>query len=282
MGFEGVSLRQVRVKTVSGASSLTISAESGESHKLLEVYADSPADKSYMDIKIGGVTVCRVPVKWGDLLLVAPPESSVMNISIIQLLQDLFEGLAFEADQDEDITLEFSSAPSAIHAIYAVGAPGIDKTALGRSKCDNRIILPIVTHANAITATGNVNLDKSIVPTGYPEIKDGYTIPSGRELILRALCFGAAVSGSSKPTKLHVWDENYELFDPENHSGINVDPSANILKADINTGDIFRVEPYAITPGHKLTINIDATHDGANDIAAETEAFVPICLWRVI
>lgn len=281
MAFVGTPLRNVRVKTVTGADSLNIPAKSGESHRLLEIYIDGPVDKSYMDIMIGGVVVSRVPVKWGDLLLVAPPESSVMNISILQLLRDLFEGLEFEADQDEDIDIKLSAAPSAIHAVYSIGSPGIDKTLLGRSKCDNRVYVPIITHSGDISASGNVALNKAIVPTGYPEIKDGFTVPSGRVVVLRALTFGAVASGDSKPTKLHVWDENYELFDPEEHGGISVDPSANILKADIGVGDIFRIEPYEIPAGHKITLNMDVTYDGTNAIAAESEIFAPIILWRV-
>ena len=276
-----MSLENLRIKYVETPTSVTITSKSGESHKIREIWIDSPASPSYMDIVIGAKTITRIPIASGDALFVAPYNGSINNDSIIALLKNILgEELEFEADEDEDITIKFSGSPGAVHILYEIGKPGIDKTKLGRSNSPVFPLIHILTHSQAISASGNYSLDTPVVPTGFPDLKDGDVIPSGRILSLKAIGFGSQANVGTKPTKLHLWAENFELLSPIDHEGIPVDPDHNFLKVDVNTFDIFKVPQYDYVPGTKLTANFDAVYDGTNTLGAETLQLYLVALWK--
>ena len=272
------NLRYERFDSVTQA---VIEKENGISKRIIDVWIDSVPDKTYMDVSIGTSRVLRTPLKWGDCLFVSEPEQSFHDTSILQLLGWMFPGFAIEGDEDEDITFEFNNTIPTLHVLYAVGPAGIKKTQLGRSLCDELIFACPITHSKDITASGNYKLDKCLNPTGFPEIKDGFVIPSGRRFVLKAIAFGSAIAGSTTPTYLHLWDERLELFSPLDHTGVSVAHGKNLLAADIKFEDIVKVKDYVIPAGHKLTLNFDASHDGTNNIAAETLALFLIGLWGV-
>ena len=275
-------LGHIRYSYTDSGTSVTIAARSGESHKIKEIYIDSPGADTYMDVGIGTKVVSRVPIALGDNTYVSPYSGSLEKKSIIGLIQELFgNDVFFEADEDEDITLTFSGTETGIHVFYEVGKTGIDKTKLGRSACENYIEFAIATHSSSIAASGNYALDTALAPEGFPDIKDDFIVPSGRHFDLRAIAFASTASGSSIPTKLHFYDETYEFFDPLNHAGVTIDPSHNILKADVTNMTLYKVEPYIIDSGHKVTLTMDATYDGTNAIAADTEKAILIGIWRL-
>ncbi|MEM3995227.1 MAG: hypothetical protein QXW40_07535 [Thermofilum sp.] len=282
MPIPPVELYNLRYLTADNVTSYTIAKETGISKKIVDIWADAVPDKTYMDVNIATVRVARIPLKWGDCVFVAEPEGSFNDVSILQFLQKIFPEFAIEADQDEDITLTFNNTIPKLHILYAVDKPGIDKTKLGRSKCPDLLYACPITHSAAINATRNYPLDVALIPTGFPEIKDGFVVPSGREFVLKAIAFGTAAAGSTTPTYLHLWDERFELFTPLTHQGVSVAYGKNLLSADITREDIVKVKDYSIPSGHRITINVDATYDGANAIAANTLALFLIGLWRAV
>jgi hypothetical protein len=273
-------LKDIRYVRADSPSSVTIAAKPGESHKIIEMYIDSPAADSYMDFAIGNVTVARIPILLSDCLFVAPYTGSMYNLSIIELIHRIFGAdVDFEADQDEDLKITFSSAPGTVHIFYAVGKAGIDKTKLLRSACKNFMLFHMITHSATIDASKNYSLDTPLAPTGFPDIKDAFIIPSGRKLVLKGLAFRSASNAGSKTTYVHVWDETFEFFDPLTHKGISVEPGKNALAVDIKTFDVYTFPDYEISAGRKLTLNFDAVYDGTNAIAANTAKLVLIGLW---
>jgi len=277
-----VKLENLMYVRADSTSQVVIKAKSGESHRLEEIFIDSPASESYFDVVIGAVTVARIPVKMGDCLFVAPYSGSLYNNSILKLVRDIYGAdVYFEADQDEDITLNFNAAQGTVHVFYSVNPPGIDKTKLGRSKSPNTILFHIVTHSATVNASKNYSLDTPLIAIGFPDIKDGYVVPSGRSIILKALAFASAANAGTNPTYLHIYDGTYEFFDPYTHKGISVEPGKNVLVADIRSWDVFRVEDYEVLTGHKLTLTFNATYDGTNSIAANTLKLILIGLWVV-
>jgi hypothetical protein len=273
------NLRYVRFDNVTTA---IIPKAPGESHRLVDIWIDNVPDRTFVDVSVGTTTVARLPLKWGDVILVAEPESSMNDVSTLQFFGKLFPNFAIEADEDEDITFKFNNTIPSLHVVYAVGPRGVKKNELGRSQSTNFVYAAPITHSVPLNATKNFSLDLCLFPTGFPEIKDGTVIPSGRQFVLKAIAFGTAAAGSTTPTRLHIWDERTELFTPVDHAGVSVANTRNLLAADITREDIVRVKDYVIAPGHKLTLNIDVTYDGTNTIAAQTVALFLIGLWSVV
>jgi hypothetical protein len=266
-------LESIRLVTKTGVSSVSIPPTPGVNTQILEVWIDGPADKSYVDVVVGTTTVARFPVKWNDSLFFAPFKGSVNNISLLGLIREIFgPEVIIEADESETISFNFSAAPSAIHILYKLTSGTIDKSKPLRSREARTPLFAIVTHSAALNATKNFSLDTPIKPTGFPDLYDGAVIPSGTRFTLKALGFGSAAAGATKATRLHIWRKTFELFSPIDHTGISVDPAANLLVFDINTKDVFQVPEYAFEAGDKLTLNIDVSYDGTNAIAANSLA----------
>jgi len=271
----------LRYLYASSPTEVKIPAKTGFNHHILDVWIDGPIDGSYMDIIVGNRTVARIPVKYNDCLFFAPYSGSWKNISFFTWLrQFLGEEWIVEADESEDITLKFSSAPTAVHVLYKEDREEIDKTRPLKSLSETLLLMPLITHSNTINATANYSLDKCYVPTGFLEIKNGYIVPSGIQLEFRALIFASKANVGTKPTKLHFWIENFEYFTPETHAGIAIDPSANFLVFDIKTLDVFEVQNIVARPGQKLTLNFDAEYDGSNALDAESVYFIPLIIKR--
>jgi len=264
-------------------SSVKISARTGYNHHILDVWIDGPVDGSYVDVSVGNRTVARIPIKYNDCLFFAPYTGSINNISFFGLLRELLGAeWMIEGDESEDITFSFSSAPSAVHVLYKEDKEEIDKTLPLRSESSTFLLMPLITHSSAISASGNVKLDTVYVPTGFQEVKNGYVVPSGLELVFKALIFASKANVGTKPTYLHLWIENYEYFTPQTHQGISVDPSANFLVFDIKTKDVFTVPDIIARAGQTLSMNFDAYYDGTNTLAAESVYFIPLIIQRPI
>lgn len=266
-------MEALRYVTATNAKSVTIAARPGLNTRIIEMWADSVPDKTYMDIAIGPRTVARIPLKWGDCLFIAPYSGSVRDESIFTLVRDIFGSDVYvEADQSEDIVFTFNNAVGRVHILYQIHTEAVRKELPLRSLQARVPLFHILTHSAAINATKNYSLDTALAPTGFPTFRDGDTIPAGCRFTLKALAFGSASAGSTKPTAVHVWRREFELFTPETHAGVCVDPSSNFLVLDVKTKDVFTTPEYTFGPGDKLTANLDATYDGTNAIAANTLA----------
>jgi hypothetical protein len=282
MPIEAFDLYSVRYARFDNVTTATISKETGISKRIIDIWIDSVPDKTYVDINVGTTRVARIPLKWGDVVLVSEPEGSLNDISTLQFIAKLFPDFAIEADQDEDITFQFNNTIPTLHVAYVVQKPGIDKTKLGRSASPNLIYACPITHSAAINATKNYSLDVCLFPVGFPEIKDGFIVPSGRQLVLKAIAFGSAAAGSTTATRLHIWDERTELFTPIGHEGVSVAYGKNLLAANIVYEDIVKIKDYVIPAGHKLALNFDASYDGTNTLAAQSVALFLIALWQAV
>jgi len=273
------NVRYIRADSV---TQIVIEKSPGVSHRIIDIWIDNVPDRSYVDVIVGTKVVTRLPLKWNDCLFVAEPEGSFENKSILQFFADLFPGFSIEGDEDEDITLAFSTTMPSVHVLYLRGPRGIKKTELGRSLSDNFVFACPITHTATINASANYSLDNALVPTGFPNIADGFVIPSGRQFVLKALAFGSTSAGATTATRLHVWDERLELFTPETHAGLSVQAGRNVLVADVTKMQIDVVKDYVIPAGRKLTLNIDATYDGTNALPAGSDALFLIGLWQVV
>jgi len=145
-----------------------------------------------------------------------------------------------------------------------------------RSLSPSRVLFHILTHSQTINATKNYSLDVPVIPTGFLSIADGSVFPSNTQWIIKALAFGSAQAGSSTPTALHIWKDNFEFFTPYDHAGISVRYNQNFLAFDITRGDFFHIPDIVFQAGNKLSVNIDATFDGTNAIQPHILALIII------
>jgi len=234
-----------------------------------------------MDVYVGPRIVARFPIKWNDCLFVAPNLGSKDNVSLLEWIRQFYGADYYiEGDSSEDITFKFSASQTGVHVFYLEHTEAIDKSRPLRSLSPTRTLFQIATHSAAINATKNYSLDTAIIPTGYSDIKDGYIVPSGKRIIVKALAFGSTNAGNTVPTKLHFWKENFEYLTP-GHEGVTVQPGQNVLAFDITRNDYFDIPDIEFLPGQKLTINFDATYDGTNAIAAQTLALIILGLEEV-
>ncbi|MCI4411763.1 MAG: hypothetical protein JHC38_08855 [Thiotrichales bacterium] len=267
----------IRYKYVSSGSSVTIPARVGYRHRILELYIDSPASNSYFDVYVGSRIVGRFPIKWGDSTFVAPNSGSKDNISLFGFIRNLFgSDYYIEGDASEDITFNFSASQTGIHIYYQEDTEAVDKTKPLRSLSPSRVLFHILTHSSSINASKNYSLDTPVIPTGFLSIADGSVFPSNTQWIIKALAFASAQSGSTTPTYLHIWKDNFEFFTPFDHSGVSVKYGQNFLVFDITRGDYFDIPDVVFQSGNKLSVNFDASYDGTNSISAQTLALIII------
>jgi len=259
-------------KTYTTTTTLTIPAKIGEKHSIEDILAAGMPSGSYVDIIVGATNILRLYSSRNDMVLIPAPGSAPESIGPLEFLRRVTgRGEYIFAEEDEDITITFSSAPTIAAVDYFVDPSAKDKTAPFGSQSKERILIAWVTHSKVINATGNYSLDKSLMPTGLPAVVDGFVVPANYEYSLYGLVFASAKAGSTKPTRLHIWDEGTELFTPFAREGLLIDPDANLLKCDLRYRYYFKLpEPYVFGPGHKITLNFDAVFDGTNTIAPET------------
>jgi hypothetical protein len=259
-------------RAYTNTTSLVVSARVGEKHSLEDIIATFPSARAYVDIAVGPSNMLRLYAHANDMYLIPPVGTATEAMGPMEFLRKLTgrTELLF-AEEDEDITLTFSSAPTIAYLDYFVDPSTKDKTAPFGSQSKERLLITWVTHSSTIDATGNYSLNVALMPTGLPAVTDGFVVPANYQYALYGIIFASTKAGSTKPTYLHIWDEGTELFTPYDHKGLLVDPDNNSLKCDLRYRYYFKLpEPYVFGPGHKITLNFDATHDGTNTIAAQT------------
>jgi hypothetical protein len=253
-------------------TTLSVPAKVGEKHSLEDIIATFAAAGAYVDIAIGPSNMLRLYAYRHDMYLIPPVGTATEAMGPLEFLRRLTgrTELLF-AEEDEDITLTFSSAPTIAYIEYFVDPSTKDKTMPFGTQSKERLLITWATHSRAINATGNYSLDVALMPTGLPAVVDGFVVPANYQYSLYGIIFASTKSGSTKPTYLHIWDEGTELFTPFDHRGLLIDPDNNSLKCDLRYRYYFKLpEPYVFGPGHKITLNFDATYDGTNTIAAQT------------
>ncbi|MCC6014863.1 MAG: hypothetical protein LM564_04065 [Desulfurococcaceae archaeon] len=271
-------------KAYTTTTSLVIPAKVGERHSIEDILAYGLAAGAYVDVVVGATNMLRLYGNRNDMYLIPPPNAVVGGMGPLEFLRRVTGRTELiYAEEDEDITITFSSAPTIGVVDYFVDPSAKEKTSPFGSQSKERLLIAWVSHSRAINATGNYSLDTPLMPVGLPAVVDQFIVPANYEYHLHGIIFASTKVGSTKPTYLHIWDEGTELFTPYDHKGLLVDPDANLLKCDLRYGYYFKLpEPYVFAPGHKITLNFDAVFDGTNTIAAGTLLLGLILLVRYL
>jgi len=259
-------------KAYTTTTSLVISSKIGEKHSIEDILAGGLATGAYVDVVVGATNMLRVYGNKNDMILIPGPGNAVEAIGALEFLRKITGRAEFIfAEEDEDITITFSSAPTIGVVDYYVDPSAKDKTLPFGSQSKERILISWITHSATINATKTYDLDTALMPVGLPSLANGFIVPANYEYSLYGIIFASTKNVGTKPTYLHIWDEGTELFTPFDHKGLLIDPDNNLLKCDLTKRVYFKLpEPYVFSPGHKITINFDAVFDGTNTIAANT------------
>ncbi len=276
--FEKAPLTDIR-RYETTSQTLTLTPKVGHKFILDEVLADGP---SYADIKVGNTLVMRVPIAKNDCVFTPKPGGYSPSAGFLNWLRKYVMGAFIKATPDKPLSIEFDAAPTKA-TIYYYDLP--DNVSVGAEITGVEDTLPyvgIITHSAAVSASGTVDFDTPVMPTGSLALKDGARVPANVVLNVYALAFASVANGGSKFTHLHVWAQDVELLTPEDHVGVSVDPDYNELKFDVTKLQAFVLKtPYPYKPGYLLTLKGDAVYDGTNTLGAETNYAYIIGLLKI-
>jgi len=284
-----MGLENIRVVYGDSNGKLDIEKESGEAHRLLDVYIECSllGRGDYMEVKVGTKGLLRIPLRTANWCLVRRSNFCLDGVSIFGFLRKLFgEDVFVEADENEDIVIRVydgNGNPKDIEgysvAIYEVIEPGIDKTKLLHSQCEDYIIMPRIYQETEVTGD-NASIDTTVSLSnvsqmdGLPMIKDEYVVPAGTKFVLKALiCDGYFYSSGTKSYDkniVHIKKDTFELFSPLNMRGIHLEnpvensptPYMNITGFDLYTGMYFDCQDFVFEEGTEIGLTAEIKGSG--------------------
>jgi len=284
-----MGLENIRVVYGDSNGKLDIQKESGEAHRLIDVYIDPSrlSNGDYMEVKVGTKGIMRIPLKIVNYCFVQKFRGGLNGMSIFGFIRKLFgEDVYVEADEDEDIVIRVYDEDGNLKdisgysvAVYEVIEAGIDKTRLLCSGSEDYIIMPRIYHVESETGD-NASIDTTVSLSsvsqmdGLPMIKDGYVVPAGVKFILKTLvCDGGFSSSGTKSYDkniIHIKKDTFELFSPINMRGIHVEdsicntavPRQNITEFDLAKGVYFDCHDFVFEEGTEIGLTAEIKGSG--------------------
>ncbi|MEM3260128.1 MAG: hypothetical protein QW533_07070 [Thermoplasmata archaeon] len=107
-------------------------------------------------------------------------------------------------------------------------------------------------------------ITNEMVPTGLALLDSNRRISPTKQFIMYTLAVDYVVAGANYTTysRLHIYDEENELFTPLDHSGLNINIPAgtNDINYNFSTNNYFAVSPpYVFNPNHLVTLLTDVS-----------------------
>jgi len=284
-----MGLEDIRVVYGNENGEIIIPKESGEAHRLIDVFIDTAGMGSftYMDIKVGTKGIMRIPVATYHYSLFTKPEGGFNRMSVFGFIRKILgEDVYVEADEDEDIIMRvYDWAGNLVDisgksvAVYEVIEAGIDKTKLLHSGCDEYLIMPRIYET--VTASGDnasidttIELDKVSQMDGLPMVKDGYVVPAGTKFVLKTIIADGYFesSGTKKYEKniVHIKKDTFELFSPIKMYGIHLEdsidntsiPRKNIAAFDLATQNWLDCHDFVFEEGTEIGLEAEVKGSG--------------------
>jgi len=302
-----MALEDIRIVYGDSSGKLDIQKESGEAHRLIDVYIDPTYLNrgDYMEVKVGTKGIMRIPLKTTNYALVSRFDRGLNGMSIFGFIRKIMgEDVFVEADEDEDILLRVYDKNGNAKdiegysvAVYRVIEKGIDKTKLLHSQSEDFLIMPRIYY-DAEKTGDNASIDVTVSLTnvsqmdGLPMIKDEYTVPAGVKFVLKALIVDgyATSTGTLTYSKsiVHVKKDTFEVFSPLKMYGIRVEdskgnsttPRQNIAGFDLATGAYLDCEDFTFNEGVEigLTAEIKASGSGTGITTKAGVDVIPVML----
>jgi len=259
-----VSSTTLRRVTGSSTTQLTIPARIGHRHVLYDVFVTTPPSLGYADVSVGTRIFIRLPFGVANIVSVSGPGAKIAGKGFLWGLSDLFgaENLP-NAAEDEDINITLNAAATRIDAYYAEIKPEDISSHSVPGGSDAKVKPFIEVLDTLVTTTGNgINVLNENMPTGLGLLDNNGRVKATTQFTLLTAFADYINSGTNftEYSRLHIFDEDEELFTPLNHEGLFIDYT-------VTGGDLFMDwtlrrywkpdQPYVFKPNHQISVKAD-------------------------
>jgi len=263
-------------------ASLIIPSRTGHRRTLIDYFVKASSG-SYSDISIGNVIWNRIYDNLTQATLVGDLSERYENKGFLRFLASIIPDFPFPtAAQDEDIVIARAASPTRIDAYFRDTTEGdvVSHTMAGGSMATKHLLIINLANGSDIKASASYSFDSLDMPPGLTPFSEGTDIVAGARRMApnqRFTCYVIAgdfpKAGSSKTTRVHILEEQIELFTSENVEGLLADPDqGNELSFNLKAPSLFRLpEPYVFEPNKLYSFKAEAYYDGTNAIPASSQ-----------
>ena len=259
-----VSSTTLRRVTGSSSTQLTIPARIGYRHVLYDLFVTNPPSYGYADIAVGTRVFIRIPFGAQFCDTVDRPGFKANGKGFLWGLSNLFgpEHLP-NAAEDEDINITLNAAATRIDAYYAEIQPQ-DVSSHSVNGGSDAKVKPFIEVLDALvnSAGTGINVLNENMPTGLGLLDISGRVKATTQFTLLTM-FADYVTGGTNFTeyaRLHIYDEDEELFTPLNHEGLFIDYT--VAQGDLHMywpqQLYFKPDtPYVFKPNHQISVKAD-------------------------
>lgn len=260
-------------------SILTIARLQGHRRSLIDFFVRAAASSS-SEVRVGNVVIARIFDNLAQAVLVGNLGQRFRDWGLIAWLKQLIPEFPMPtATQDEDIIITRAAAPTRIDAYFEDTETGdvLSKAVLGGSQATKQFFILNMSNQAAIVADG-----QTLLGVGDFDMPPGLTVFGGgnetriapnQKFTIYAIAANVPVNVASTAKRIHIFDERIELFTSENNEGLLTEIGVdNELQFSLNPLRAFLLRtPYEFNANRLLTARIEVDHDGANNLAVNTQ-----------
>jgi hypothetical protein len=254
------------LRRVSGSSTtqLTIPARVGHRHILYDLFVTNFPAAGYADISVGTRIFMRIPFGIQNCSTVHAPGYKFNGKGFLWTLSELFgaENLP-NAAEDEDINITLNAAATRIDAYYAEIKPEDVSSHSVNGGSDAKVKPFIEVLDTLVTSAGTgVNVLNENMPTGLGLLDNNGRVKATTQFTLLTAFADYVSSGTNftEYSRLHIYDEDEELFTPLNHEGLFIDYTVTVgdLYMNFPAHWYFKPDqPYIFKPNHQVSLKAD-------------------------
>jgi hypothetical protein len=256
-----------KFRRITGESTtkLTIPARIGYRHILYDLIPKDGVDYNIYDIAVGTRTVLRLPGDVGVSSFFSGIGAAQGGKNFLWTLASLLgEQHLPNAAEDEDIIITAQNPVSSLHAYYAeVKAEDVKShTVPGGSDAPARILCEIFDAQLTSVGSGqDITLEN--MPPGLGLLDKTGRIKPNLKFTMKILAAEHKFDNVNftRYTRLHIFDEDSELYTPITHEGLSIDSinGLNELSFSLALPPLAFIpdEPYVWLPNHQLTLKAD-------------------------
>lgn len=265
-------LEPTRVKIATGATSLTITPPAGRAIQVFDI-GISGSGEAWATLKNGltNVGYFVVGAKENNHLPLFPSED--YKLSLLEQMEAEGVNTEYPVMEGDSFVVEVDSSMDIIQVTYReVEAGDVKGDEPNGKRGKERVIVYYGTNANAITSSGYHVVDKSLNPVEFRQFPFEESCPTGYEITIYGVgCKYLNPAGTTRTTRLRIKKNRETLFDPD-ENGFILYPSNMLPFAQEGEGGVvyFFEEPIVCKGGDEIITEIYVSHDGANDVAAES------------